>query len=39
LMCRLERLRHRIRKAEAAADAPLLAHSAAAGRGLRQRPR
>ena len=39
LMCRLERLRHRIRKAEATADAPLLAHSAAAGRGLRQRPR
>ena len=39
LMCRLERLRHRIRKAEATTDAPLLAHSAAAGPGLRQRPR
>jgi uncharacterized protein YprB with RNaseH-like and TPR domain len=39
LMCRLERLRHRIRKAEATTDAPLLAHSAAARPCLRQRPR
>jgi uncharacterized protein len=39
LMCRLERLRHRIRKADATAHAPLLAYSAAAGPGSRQRSR
>jgi len=37
LMCRLERLRHRIGKAKVAAHAPLLAHSPVAGPRRRSR--
>jgi len=37
LMCRVERLRHRINKAAATAHAPQLGHSAAAGPGSRKR--
>ena len=39
LMCRLDRLRHRIKKAEASVHAPLLANPTAAGTGSRQRSR
>jgi len=39
LMCRLERLRHRIKKAEATAHPPLLGCSAVASPGPRQRSR
>jgi len=39
LLCRLERLRHRNSKVQAATRAPLLAHSAAAASGSRQRSR
>jgi len=35
LMCRVERLRHRINRRNAAAEAPLLAKPAAAGSGVR----
>jgi uncharacterized protein len=35
LMCRVERLRHRIKRSEAATQAPLLAKPAAAGGGFR----
>jgi len=37
LLCRLERLRHRIERSAGRADAPLLAHSAAVGAGSRSR--
>ena len=39
LMCRLDRLRHRIKKAETTGHAPLLGYSAAAAPGSRQRSR
>jgi uncharacterized protein YprB with RNaseH-like and TPR domain len=39
LVCRLERLLHRISRAESAHPAPLLTHSAAAGSGPRPRSR
>jgi hypothetical protein len=35
LMCRVERLRHRIKRSDAATTAPLLAKPAAAGSGVR----
>src|SRR5271157_5837143 len=37
LLCRLERLRHRIERSAGRANAPLLAHSAASGAGSRSR--
>jgi len=37
LLCRLDRLRHRIERSAGCAKAPLLAHSAAAGAGSRSR--
>lgn len=39
LACRLERLRHRIGRAKAAVQTPLLAHAAVAGSGPRRRSR
>ncbi|HXY01879.1 MAG TPA: ribonuclease H-like domain-containing protein [Candidatus Limnocylindrales bacterium] len=39
LLCRLERLRHRIARDQAAIRAPVLAHSAVAASGSRQRTR